>query len=115
MKKAKHAIRQHDAITDTIARKERIKLRRGIKRRKIRRTVDAINLKKASLSLADQFKPIHELECNGIVTQDPTLWVEETYEFGTTSFGNPNNNNNNNNNNDKQPGSWPKTTFCLNM
>ena len=54
---------------------------------------DTINLKKASQSLKTQFKPIHELECEGVITQDPAKWIKETYKLGTERFSNNQNNN----------------------
>ena len=55
--------------------------------------VGAMNLEKASLSPTAQFKPIHELECNGTITQDHETWIVETHILCKTNFGNPNNTN----------------------
>ena len=52
-----------------------------------------MNLNKKNLSLTTQFKPIHELECDGVITQDPEKWVTESYKLGTGRFINENNSN----------------------
>ena len=51
-----------------------------------------INLRKASTSLAQQIKPIHEIECeDGTITQDPEIMKEEGHRFASDRFQDSNN------------------------